>query len=42
MKPLVSIIIPIRRGENIDRLLVSIANSSYKNVEVIEKGSSPI
>jgi len=35
MKPLVSIIIPIRRGENIDRLLVSIANSSYKNVEVI-------
>jgi len=35
MNLLVSIIIPIRRGENIDRLLKSAQNSTYKDMEVI-------
>jgi glycosyltransferase involved in cell wall biosynthesis len=32
---MVSVIIPIRRGENIVKLLLSLANSSYKNLEVL-------
>lgn len=34
-KPLVSVIIPIRHGENIDKLLQSIKYSSYDNIETI-------
>ena len=35
MKPLVSIIIPIRKGEDVIRLLDSMHQSTYKNYEII-------
>ena len=35
MKPLVSVIIPKRRGEDIRRLLKSIKQSFYRNIEII-------